>query len=324
MNALLDLQELTVEYPTTQGPLRAVDRLSFEIRQGETGALVGESGCGKSTAALALLRLGSSPQCHITAAHMRFEGQDLLGFTPAQMREVRGGRIAMVFQDPSVYLNPVYTVGQQICEVIQRHEGVSGERARQRVIELLALVGVPAPADRIDQYPHNLSGGMRQRVMIAMALACSPRLLIADEPTTALDVTVQAQVLELIKTLKARLGMAVLLITHDLGVVAETADRMVVMYAGRKVEEGTVAELSASPRHPYTRGLLQAASWLVRDDQTFFEIPGTVPSPHALPPGCSFAARCPSVTPDCLKSQPASIDLGPRRSAACLLAVERP
>jgi peptide/nickel transport system ATP-binding protein len=324
MTALLDLRELTVEYATTQGMLRAVDKLSFEIKPGETVALVGESGCGKSTAALALLRLASSPQGRISAAQMLFDGQELLRLSEAQMREVRGGRIAMVFQDPSVYLNPVYTVGQQICEVIRRHEGVAGAAARRRVIELLALVGVPAPESRIDQYPHELSGGMRQRVMIAMALACSPKLLIADEPTTALDVTVQAQVLELIKTLKARLGMAVLLITHDLGVVAETADRMVVMYAGRKVEEGSVAELFAGSRHPYTRGLLQAASWSVRDDQTFFEIPGAVPSPHALPPGCSFAARCPAVRADCLKSQPPSIALGPRRSAACVLAVEPP
>jgi ABC-type dipeptide/oligopeptide/nickel transport system ATPase component len=247
---LLDLRGLTVEYPTRQGPLRAVDDLSFTLNAGETLALVGESGCGKSTASLALMRLSSSAQARIGGQGIVFEGEDLLQASAARMRELRGSRIAMIFQDPSMYLNPVYTVGQQIVEAILLHQQIASSKARQQAVDLLGLVGVPAPRERIDQYPHNLSGGMRQRVMIAMALACQPRLLIADEPTTALDVTIQAQVLELIQRLKQQLGMAVLLITHDLGVVAQTADRMVVMYAGRKVEEGSVAELFERPAHP--------------------------------------------------------------------------
>ena len=322
MSPLLDVCGLRVDYATGAGLLRAVDNLSFSIQPGETVALVGESGCGKSTAALALMRLASSSQARIDGEQLLFEGEDLLKLPEAKMRALRGSRIAMIFQDPSMYLNPVHSVGQQISESIRLHEpGLDGATVRRRVIELLHLVGVPAPAARVDQYPHNLSGGMRQRLLIAMALACSPKLLIADEPTTALDVTIQAQVLALIRDLKARLGMAVLLITHDLGVVAETADRMVVMYAGRKVEEGTVAELFERPLHPYTKGLIRAAQWAEQDDRTFFEIPGTVPSLLALPRGCSFAARCPSAVEACRLRRPDFIATGPRRGAECILTV---
>ncbi|MFM7532884.1 MAG: ABC transporter ATP-binding protein [Rubrivivax sp.] len=318
MSALLDVQGLEVEYRTRQGPLRAVDGLSFTLQPGETLALVGESGCGKSTAALALMRLASSAQARIGGRALLLEGEDLLQANDARMRELRGGRMAMIFQDPSMYLNPVYTVGDQIVEAIRLHQSVSSEAARRQAVELLGLVGVPAPAQRVGQYPHDLSGGMRQRVMIAMALACQPRLLIADEPTTALDVTIQAQVLELIARLKRQLGMAVLLITHDLGVVAETADRLVVMYAGRKVEEGSVAEVFAQPRHPYTQGLLRAASWSRLPDRTFFEIAGTVPSLAALPAGCRFAPRCDQAQEACRAAAPPAVRLGPRREVECV------
>ena len=318
MSAVLDVQGLEVEYRTRQGPLRAVDGLSFTLEPGETLALVGESGCGKSTAALALMRLASSAQARIGGRALLLDGEDLLRASDARMRELRGARMAMIFQDPSMYLNPVYTVGDQIVEAIRLHQSVSSEAARHQAVELLGLVGVPAPAQRVGQYPHDLSGGMRQRVMIAMALACQPRLLIADEPTTALDVTIQAQVLELIARLKRQLGMAVLLITHDLGVVAETADRLVVMYAGRKVEEGTVAEVFAQPRHPYTQGLLRAASWSRLPDQTFFEIPGTVPSLAALPAGCRFAPRCDQAQQACRGAAPPAVRLGLRREVECV------
>jgi peptide/nickel transport system ATP-binding protein len=322
MSALLDLRGLIVEYQTARGRLRAVDGLSFSIEPGETLALVGESGCGKSTAALALMRLASSGQASIRSEQMLFEGEDLSVASEERMRDLRGSRIAMVFQDPSMYLNPVHTVGAQIGEVLRVHMAASQAAAQQQAVELLALVGVPAPAERVEQYPHNLSGGLRQRVMIAMALACKPRLLIADEPTTALDVTIQAQVLALIRDLKAGLGMAVLLITHDLGVVAETADRVIVMYAGRKVEEASVRELFTRPVHPYTQGLVRAARWSAQEDGSFFEISGTVPSLIDLPAGCSFAERCTSASPACRLSRPPLVQLGPRRSAECVLAQE--
>ena len=320
MSALLELRGLSVEFRTTQGVLRAVDDLSFSVEAGETVALVGESGCGKSTAAQALLRLIASPPGRISAGRVLFDGSDLLALTEDRMRAVRGAEIAMVFQDPAMYLNPVHTVGRQIGEVLRLHKGFGRAAALREAVELLGLVGVPAPEERAGQYPHNLSGGLRQRVMIAMALACRPRLLIADEPTTALDVTVQAQVLELIRDLKRRFGMAVLLITHDLGVVAETADRVVVMYAGRKVEEGAAEALFRDPRHPYTRGLVESASWKLRGDGSFAEIAGAVPSPLALPPGCSFAPRCDRAFGRCAGERPVAIELAARRNAECFLA----
>ena len=319
MTAILDVRALCVDFQTRRGRLRAVDALSFDIQAGETVALVGESGCGKSTAALALLGLTSSSQGIISADGVLFEGQNLRDLTAPQMRKVRGEKIAMIFQDPAAYLNPVHTVGRQIAEVLEVHQGLGAEQRRARAVELLSLVGVPAPQERYDQYPHNLSGGMRQRVMIAMALACNPTLLIADEPTTALDVTIQAQVLRLIEQLKARLGMSVLLITHDLGVVSETADRVIVMYAGRKVEEGTTAQVLSTPRHPYTQGLLRAAAWSRDRGGAFFEIPGTVPALEAPGPGCAFAQRCPHAMAQCRLAQPAAASLGARRMVSCLL-----
>ena len=321
MSALLEVRGLCVEFRTAQGVLRAVDELSFSVEPGETVALVGESGCGKSTAALALLRLIAAPG-RIGAGQVLYGGRDLLALPEDEMRALRGGEIAMVFQDPAMYLNPVHSVGRQIGEVLRLHKGLDRAAALREAVDLLGLVGVPAPAERVHQYPHNLSGGMRQRVMIAMALACRPRLLIADEPTTALDVTVQAQVLELIRDLKQRLGMAVLLISHDLGVVAETAQRIVVMYAGRKVEEGPVDDLFRDPRHPYTRGLTQAAGWAVRADGMFCEIAGTVPSPLSLPPGCSFAPRCDRAIERCRQERPTLAEFRPRRNAECFLAKE--
>lgn len=319
MSVILDVRGLSVDFQTRRGLLRAVDRLSFEIHAGETVALVGESGCGKSTAALALLGLSSSNQARITSDGVLFEGTDLTSLGAAQMRKVRGEKIAMIFQDPAAYLNPVHTVGRQIGEVLEVHQGMDAGQRRSRVIELLALVGIPSPAERYDQYPHNLSGGMRQRVMIAMALACNPKILIADEPTTALDVTIQAQVLRLIEDLKVRLGTSVLLITHDLGVVAETADRVVVMYAGRKVEEGSTREVLGHAHHPYTQGLLRAASWTRGASTAFYEIPGSVPPLGAPRAGCVFAQRCPKVVDACHSVQPASVQLGERRTVACLL-----
>ena len=317
---VLDVRGLSVDFGTSQGTVHAVDDLSFSIGEGETVALVGESGSGKSTAAMSILRLIPDPPGRIVAGSVRLDGRDLLTLSDGELRHVRGREVAMIFQDPMMALNPVYTVERQIGEVLKHHFGRSRRETFDEVVELLRLVGVPAPEQRARQYPHNLSGGMRQRVMIAMALACRPRLLIADEPTTALDVTVQAQVLDLIQGLKEKFGMAVLLITHDLGIVAETAHRVVVMYAGRKVEEGGVADIFGDPRHPYTRGLLGAAKWEEGDGGLLKEIPGTVPSPFDMPKGCSFAPRCPVAVGRCRNEAPSSVDIAPQRPVRCFVA----
>jgi peptide/nickel transport system ATP-binding protein len=322
MSAVLQVEDLAVRFRTTRGTVNAVNGLSFAIGEGETVALVGESGSGKSTAALALLRLIADPPGRIAAGRILFEGRDILGLREEELRDIRGGRIAMIFQDPMMALNPVYTIERQIGEVLALHAGMDRRACAKEVVELLRLVGVPAPAERAKQYPHNLSGGMRQRVMIAMALACKPKLLIADEPTTALDVTVQAQVLDLIQSLKDRFGMAVLLITHDLGVVAETAHRVIVMYAGRKVEEGTTAQIFKDPRHPYTKGLLEAAKWEEVEGAMLREIPGTVPSPFDMPKGCAFSPRCGHVVPRCRESVPPLGEVAPGRPVACFVAQE--
>jgi peptide/nickel transport system ATP-binding protein len=314
--ALLEIENLQTHF-RGQGavPIRAVDGVSLSVDRGEIVALVGESGCGKTVTAWSILGLVPNPPGRIVGGSIRFEGRELVGLPAAEMAKLRGGSIAMVFQDPMTSLNPTMTVGDQIAESVIAHTGVGPAVARKRVIELLERVRVPDPVRRVDEYPHRLSGGMRQRVMIAMALACEPKLLIADEPTTALDVTIQAQILDLLRAIRRDSGTAILMITHDLGVVAELADRVAVMYAGRKVEEASVRELFKSPRHPYTRGLL--GSLPGHDDLAdaehrapLREIPGLVPALDALPKGCAFAARCSAVASDCTLLRPELSRLG--------------
>jgi peptide/nickel transport system ATP-binding protein len=287
---------------------RAVDGVSFSIAPGETPAVVGESGCGKSVTSLWILRLVADPPGRIVSGSIRFQGRDLLALPEAEMRAIRGSEIAMIFEEPMTSLNPVRSVGRQIAEVLVEHEGMSRGEAMQRAEDLLRLVQIPDPARRVREYPHQLSGGMRQRVMIAMALACSPKLLIADEPTTALDVTIQAQILELMRDLKARVGAAILLITHDLGVVAEMAERVVVMYAGHKVEEASVDALFERPRHPYTKGLLDSVprlgASLESESSRLQEILGLVPALDGSLIGCAFAPRCPLAQDLCRRVAP--------------------
>ncbi|MGY2050523.1 ABC transporter ATP-binding protein [Methylobacterium sp. JK268] len=317
---LLDVDGLRVHFRTRDGILRAVDGVSFRVGAGETLAIVGESGCGKSVTANAILRLLPERIVGVAGA-VRFEGQDLLALPERAMRRIRGNAIGMIFQEPMTSLNPVLTLGRQVGETLRLHQGLDRAAAAARAVALLGLVGIPEPARRLRGYPHQLSGGMRQRVMIAMALACSPRLLIADEPTTALDVTVQAQILDLMRDLQRRVGAAIILITHDLGIVAEVASRVVVMYAGRTVEEAPVAALFARPRHPYTRGLLGAVPRLgASPDGTrarLAEIPGQVPNLRIRVAGCLFAARCPSVTDLCRSAAPAMVEKAPGHFAAC-------
>jgi peptide/nickel transport system ATP-binding protein len=300
---ILEIDDLKTHFFTRDGVVRAVDGVSYNLAKGETLGVVGESGCGKSITALSVLRLVPSPPGRIVGGAIRFEGRDLLTRSEAEMRDLRGNDISMIFQEPMTSLNPVLTIGHQIAETLTLHQGLSRRAALDRAIEMLTLVRIPEAERRIRQYPHQLSGGMRQRVMIAMALSCNPKVLIADEPTTALDVTIQAQILNLMHELKQKLGTAVILITHDLGVVAETAQRVVVMYAGRKVEEAPVEELFAAPLHPYTRGLMASVPRLgaALDDRRhrLAEIPGMVPSLRGMPQGCSFAPRCRFATERC-------------------------
>ena len=302
MSHLLEVKNLRTHFPTRAGLVRAVDDVSFYLDRGELLGLVGESGCGKSMTALSIMRL-IAPPGKIVGGEVLFDGKDLLKLSDAQMREMRGDDIAMIFQDPMTSLNPVFTVGEQIAEALRLHRKMSRKDARAATIEAMREVAIPDPARRLDDYPHQLSGGMRQRVMIAMALACNPKLLIADEPTTALDVTIQAQILELLNELRKQRELAVLLITHDLGVVAEVADRVAVMYTGRIVEESPVDELFARPKHPYTEGLLRSVPKLTGEDvikkERLETIEGVVPSPTDLPPGCHFAPRCPHRMPRC-------------------------
>ena len=318
--ALLEIDNLQTHFRTPDGINRAVDGLSLTIEAGQTLALVGESGCGKSVTAMSVLRLIPEPAGRI-AGRMAFDGRDLLALTRAEMRHIRGNDISMIFQEPMTSLNPVLTVGRQIREPLRLHQGLERGTAQKRAVEMLALVGIPEPERRVDAYPHQLSGGMRQRVMIAMALACNPKLLIADEPTTALDVTVQAQILDLMRDLKRRVGAAIMLITHDLGVVAEVAEHVVVMYAGRKVEEAPARQLFGSPRHPYTQGLLGAVpklgSSLAGHATRLAEIPGLVPSLKRRIDGCVFAGRCPRATDVCRKAAPALQEKAARHWVAC-------
>jgi peptide/nickel transport system ATP-binding protein len=304
---LLEVEGLKTHFFTRDGVVRAVDGVSFSIQPGETLALVGESGCGKSVTSLSILRLIASPPGRTVAGSIRFNGHDLLGLTERAMRKVRGNEISMIFQEPMTSLNPVLTVGRQIAEALVLHRGLARGAATARAIEMLRLVNIPEAARRASEYPHQMSGGMRQRVMIAMALACDPKLLIADEPTTALDVTIQAQILDLMRALKEKTGAAIMLITHDLGVVAEMAQRVVVMYAGRKVEEARVDDLFARPRHPYTRGLIKSIPRLgaaKAERARLTEIPGMVPSLREPIAGCAFATRCPHAVERCRVESP--------------------
>ncbi|CZZ87461.1 oligopeptide ABC transporter ATP-binding protein [Bordetella ansorpii] len=322
-NALLQVQALRVEFQTRRGRAAVLNGVDFEVRRGQTLCIVGESGCGKSMTALAMLRLIPTPPGRIAGGHVRYDGNDLLELAETDMRAIRGNRISMIFQEPMTALNPVFSVGDQIGESLRRHQGAGGRQARQQAIELLRAVGIPAPERRVEEYPHQLSGGMRQRVMIAMALACEPDILIADEPTTALDVTVQAQIFDLLRDLQARRNTAIVLITHDMGAVAEMADRVIVMYAGRVVEQGSVDEVLGAPSHPYTQGLIACLPELGasrQDTRTeLAEIPGMVPSLWELGEGCAFRERCPHAMPRCARQIPPMIADAGGHGAACWL-----
>jgi peptide/nickel transport system ATP-binding protein len=314
---LLAIDGLVTEFRGEGGAVRAVDGVSFSVARGQTVGIVGESGCGKSVTALSILRL-IQPPGRIAAGRVIYAGRDLLGVSAPEMRRIRGHKISMIFQEPMTSLNPVFTTGEQVAEAVRLHRGLGRRAALDKAIEMFRLVGIPSPEERVRAYPHQMSGGMRQRVMIAMALACGPDLLIADEPTTALDVTIQAQILELLSRLQRELGMSILLITHDLGVVAEACEHVVVMYAGRVVEQAPVRELFARPRHPYTAGLLRSVPAL--DGQRhgrLREIPGMVPALHELPTGCKFEDRCPSAADSCRASEPALTDDGPSHRYRC-------
>jgi len=319
---LLSVRELRTYFYTDGGVAKSVDGVSFEIGAGETVGLVGESGCGKSVTALSLLRLIRPPGRIESGSSIEFDGKDLVSLDEKSMRAIRGARIAMVFQEPMTALNPVFTVGDQIAEVVRVHKGGSKQQARQRAIEMLETVGIPSPRERVDDYPHQLSGGMRQRVVIAMALVMNPALVIADEPTTALDVTIQAQILELLRGLQEKFGTSILLITHDLGVVAETASRVIVMYGGEIVEEAEVRGLFASAHHPYTEGLLNAMPQVGHERERLATIPGTVPPPTAWPAGCRFHDRCPYAWERCASEHPPLYQIGEKHVSRCHLAVE--
>jgi oligopeptide/dipeptide ABC transporter ATP-binding protein len=325
-DVVLAVNDLETVFFTNSGLFRAVDHLSFQVRRGETLAIVGESGCGKSVSALSIMRLVPDPPGRIVAGSMMLEGIDLFGLSEPEMRKIRGDRMSMIFQEPMTSLNPVMRIGDQIAEAVRLHRSMSRDETWKQAVEMLRLVRIPEPARRALEYPHQLSGGMRQRAMIAMALACRPALLIADEPTTALDVTIQAQILALVLELQKELGMGLILITHDLGVVAQTAQRVIVMYAGKKVEEADVETLFANPRHPYTRGLMASIPALptsgTNTEARLAEIPGTVPALTHLPPGCAFAPRCALAIRRCHEEYPPLLDYGGDHLAACWRAAE--
>jgi peptide/nickel transport system ATP-binding protein len=321
-NELLRVEDLKTYFYTEDGVIKAVDGVSLRLNRGETLGIVGESGCGKSVTSLSIMRLISMPG-KILEGEVRLRGLDIKNLDEDEMRHIRGNRISMIFQQPTSCLNPVFRVGDQISESLIIHRGYTKQQARQRAIELLTLVGIPSAKTRVDSYPHEMSGGMCQRVMIAMGLACEPELLIADEPTTALDVTIQAQILELMKDLKHRFHTGIILITHDLGVIAEMADNVVVMYAGKVVEEAPVNELFESPKHPYTQGLLASIPVLGEVRDKLAVIPGSVPSLRNLPPGCRFAGRCPFVMDICRVEEPGLLRIADNRTARCWLYDEK-
>jgi oligopeptide/dipeptide ABC transporter ATP-binding protein len=323
MGRLLTVEGLKIYFHILAGTVRAVDGVSFHIDQGETVGVVGESGCGKSVSALALLQLIPMPPGDLRDGRAEFEGMELLRLPTDRIRQIRGNRISMIFQEPMTSLNPVFTIGNQIRESILLNQGLNSRQAEEKAVEMLDLVGIPDPRRRVGEYPHQLSGGMRQRVMIAMALSCNPALLIADEPTTALDVTVQAQILELMLDLQARINMSIMMITHNLGVIAEVAERVIVMYCGKIVESADVRSIFHHPLHPYTRQLLASVPRLGAEQPRLQEIPGVVPSLYNLPPGCDFHPRCTEAVGECQCSQPGLMEIQPDHWVACDRAAGR-
>jgi peptide/nickel transport system ATP-binding protein/oligopeptide transport system ATP-binding protein len=320
--SLLELRGLTTAFQTARGEISAIEDISFELNAGEILGIVGESGSGKSVTALTIMGLLPQPPARVAAGSVRFAGEELTTASPNRMEKIRGAGISMIFQEPMTSLNPVFTIGEQIMETVRAHERMSASAQRERAIEMLDRVGIPSATKRLNDYPHQLSGGQRQRVMIAMSLACRPKLLIADEPTTALDVTIQAQVLDLLMDLRDELGMAIIVITHNMGVIAEVADRVLVMYAGRIVEQSPVAGLFDAPQHPYTRGLLACVPTLEQDRHRLVAIPGALPEPARRPPGCRFAPRCTYRIEACRAAVPPLVMQQDDRAVACIRADE--
>ncbi|HCZ06371.1 MAG TPA: peptide ABC transporter ATP-binding protein [Thermotogae bacterium] len=313
---ILQVKDLRTYFYTEDGVVKAVDGVSFEVYEGETLGIVGESGCGKSVTSLSILRL-LDEKGRIESGEIIYKGKNLLELSESEMRKIRGNEIAMIFQEPMTALNPVYTIGDQIMEAIILHQGLSKDEARKLAIDMLRKVGIPEPEKRVDEYPHELSGGMRQRAMIAMALSCNPSILIADEPTTALDVTIQAQILELMQQLQKEYGMSIIMITHDLGVIAEMSDRVLVMYAGKVVEHASVRELFKNPKHPYTWGLMNSIPRLDIEYERLYAIPGTVPDALHFPEGCRFHTRCEFATDKCRSEEPPLVEVSPGHLSAC-------
>jgi peptide/nickel transport system ATP-binding protein/oligopeptide transport system ATP-binding protein len=319
---LLDVQGLTTAFMTGRGEITAIEEVSFSLKEGEILGIVGESGSGKSVTALTIMGLLPTPPARIAAGKVLFQGQELTKLSSRELQRIRGPGIAMIFQEPMTSLNPVFSIGDQIMETIKAHESLPAAALRKRAIDMLDKVGIPSAARRLDDYPHQMSGGQRQRVMIAIALACNPKLLIADEPTTALDVTIQAQILDLLMDLRDEFRMAIMIITHNMGVIAETADRVLVMYAGRVIEEAPVARVFDHPIHPYTRGLLECVPSITEDRARLIAIPGTLPDPARRPPGCRYSVRCRYAQPSCSESLPPLILEEADHWAACLRAKE--
>ncbi|SFD96043.1 peptide/nickel transport system ATP-binding protein [Lentibacillus persicus] len=317
--SLLELHDLHTHFFTDNGEIPAVNGVSFTLDNGEIVGIVGESGCGKSVTSLSVMQLVPNPPGKIVSGYIKFKGENIVNASPKRMKQIRGNEIGMIFQEPMTSLNPLFTIGNQLIEAIRFHRKLSKKEARQESVDLLKLVGIPRAEAIIDEYPHQLSGGMRQRVMIAMSVSCDPDILIADEPTTALDVTIQAQILDIMRDLNKERDTAILLITHDLGVVAELCDRVIVMYAGEVVEEGSVREILKDPQHPYTKGLIRSLPKLHGEDQKLYSIPGTVPKPGMGNVGCQFAPRCEYAFARCFKEKPELYNVGEKRTSRCFL-----